>query len=62
MYAILFRNKMEEMEINTVMPKLNQNRTNIFKIGQQEDFVYFLKPKLQNAPVSAKVLEDLEKL
>ena len=62
MYAIPFRNKKGEIEINTVMPKLNQNRTNILEIGPQEDFVHFQKPKLQDAPVSAKVLEDLENL
>ena len=62
MYAIPFRNKKGEIEINTVMPKLDQSRANIFEIGPQEDFVHFKKPKLQDAPVSAKVLEDLEKL
>ena len=62
MYAIPFRNKKGEIEINTVMPKLNQNRTNILETGPQEDFVHFQKPKLQDAPVSAKVLEDLENL
>ena len=54
--------KKGEIKINTVMPKLSQTRTNIFEIGPQEDFVHFQKPKLQNAPVSAKVIEDLEKL
>ena len=34
----------------------------INEIGPQEDFVKFVKPKLQNAPVNEKVLKDLEKL
>ena len=62
MYAIPFRNKKGEIAINTIMPKLNQNRTNIFGIGPQEAFVHFQKPKLQDAPVSVKVLKNLEKL
>ena len=36
MYAIPFRNKKGEIEINTVMPKLNQNRTNILEIGHKK--------------------------
>ena len=62
MYAIPFRNKKGDIEINTVMPKLDRSRANIFEIGPQEDFVHFKKPKLQDAPVSVKVLGDLEKL
>ena len=30
----------------------------INEIGPQEDFVKFVKPKLQNAPVNAKVLKS----
>ena len=34
----------------------------INEIGPQEDFVKFVKPKLQDAPVNARVLQDLENL
>ena len=62
MYAIPVRNKSGQIEINTLIPKQITERTHVFEIGPQEDFVDFQKPKLQNAPVDAKVLDDLEKL
>ena len=62
MYAIPIRNKQGEIEINTLIPELGQVRTNIHEIGPQEDFVKYQKPKLEDAPVSAKILEDLDKL
>ena len=34
----------------------------INELGPQEDFVKYQKPRLQDAPVDAKVLQDLEQL
>ena len=34
----------------------------IYELGPQEDVVKYQKPKLQDAPVEAKVLQDLKKL
>ena len=62
MYAIPFRNKKGEIEINTVMPKASSRYTRVCEIGPQEDFVKFQKPKLQDAKVSTKVMQDLELL
>ena len=59
LYSIPFRTKSGEIVINTVTMK---EEIGINEIGPQEDFVKFVKPKLQNAPVNAKVLKDLEKL
>ena len=33
-----------------------------YKLVPQEDFVKYEKPRLQDVPVNAKVLKDLEKL
>ena len=59
LYSIPFRTKSGEIVINTVTMK---EEIDINEIGPQEDFVKFVKPKLQNAPVNAKVLKDLEDL
>ena len=62
MYAIPFRNKKGEIEINTIMPKASSRYTRVCEIGPQEDFVKFQKPKLQDAKVSTKAMQDLELL
>ena len=62
MYAIPIRTKSGQIEINTLIPTQEQNRVGIHEIGLQEDFVKYEKPKLTDAPVNAKVWEDLEKL
>ena len=61
MYAIPIRNKSGKIEINTVILK-EPPKICINEIGLQEDFVKFVKPKLKDAPVNVKVLEDLNKL
>ena len=62
MYSIPVRNKSGEIEINTVIMKDEILNIGINELGPQEDFVKFVKPKLQDAPVNAKVWQDLEKL
>ena len=62
MYSIPVRNKSGEIEINTVIMKDEILNIGINELGPQEDFVQFVKPKLQDAPVNAKVWQDLEKL
>ena len=62
MYAIPIRTKSGQIEINTLIPTQEQPRIGIYEIGPQENFVKYEKPKLTDAPVNAKVLEDLEKL
>ena len=60
MYAIPIRTKSGQIEINTLIPIQEQPRIGIHEIGPQEDFVKYEKPKLTDAPVNTKVLEDLE--
>ena len=62
MYAVPIRTKSGQIEINTLIPIQEQPRIGIHEIGPQEDFVKYEKPKLTDAPVNTKVLEDLEKL
>ena len=62
MHAIPIRTKSGQNEINTLIPIQEQPRIGIHEIGPQEDFVKYEKPKLTDAPVNTKVLEDLEKL
>ena len=62
MYAVAIRTKSGQIEINTLIPIQEQPRIGIHKIGPQEDFVKYEKPKLTDPPVNTKVLEDLEKL
>ena len=61
-YAIPIRNNKGEIEINNVVMKEELPHFGINEIGPQEDFVKFVKPKLQDAPVNARVLQDLENL
>ena len=44
------------------MPKASSRYTRVCEISPQEDFVKFQKPKLQDAKVSTKVMQDLELL
>ena len=62
MYAVPIRTKSGQIEINTLIPIQAQPRIGIHEIGPQEDFEKYEKPKLTDAPVNTKVLEDLEKL
>ena len=62
MYAIPIRNKSGQIEINTLLAKKNPVCVVVNELGPEEDFVKYEKPKLQDAPVNAKVLKDLEKL
>ena len=62
MYAIPIRTKSDQIEINTLIPIQDKPRIGIHEIGPHEDFVKYEKPKLIDAPVNKKILEDLEKL
>ena len=62
MYAIPVRNKSGRIEINTLLAKQHPDCVFINELGPQEDFVKYQKPRQQDAPVDAKVLQDLEKL
>ena len=62
MYAIPVRNKSGRIEINTLLAKQDPECVVINELGPQEDFVKYQKPRLQNAPGDAKVLQDLEQL
>ena len=62
MYAIPVRNKSGRIEINTLLAKQDPECVVINELGPQEDFVKYQKPRLQDAPVDAKVLQDLGQL
>ena len=62
MYAISVRNKSGRIEMNTLLAKQDPKCVVINELGPQEDFVKYQKPRLQDVPVDAKVLQDLEKL
>ena len=62
MYVIPVRNKSGRIEINTLLAKQTQECVVINELGHKEDFVKYQKPKLQDAPVDAKVFQDLDKL
>ena len=56
MYAIPVRNKSGKIEINALLAKQDPECVVINELGPEEDFVKYQKPKLQDAPVDAKVL------
>ena len=59
MYAIPVRNKSGRIEIKTLLAKQDPECVVINEMGSQGDFVKHQKPRLQDAPVDAKVLQDL---
>ena len=59
MYAIPIKNKSGKIESNTVLVKKDPECLVISELGSQEGFVKYEKPKLQDAPVNAKVVKDL---
>ena len=62
MYAIPVRNRSGRIEINTLLAKHDPECVVINELGPQADFVKYKKPRLQDASVDAKVLQDLEQL
>ena len=48
--------------MNTLLAKQDPECVVINELGPKEDFVKYQKPRLQDAPVDAKVLQDLDQL